>query len=97
MSFALAYMDKALGDLREIRAHLSRFYPQTAARFLDALEKKTATLADAPYAFPEYEHRPAYRKLVVSEYVLLYKVDDEHQIVAIHRILHGARNIRKHL
>ena len=97
MSYQLVYMDKALDDLREIREHLSRYYPNTADRFLDMLEKKTITLADNPHAFPEYDYRPAYRKLVVSEYVLLYKVDAEHHIVAIHRILHGARNIRKHL
>ena len=97
MSFQLIYMDKALEDLREIKKYLSLFYPHTAERFLDQLEKNTVLLADNPHAFPVYEYRPVYRRLVVSDYLLLYKVDTGRRIVAVHRILHGARNIRKHL
>ena len=97
MNYQLVYMDKALDDLLGIKEHLSRFYPNTAKRFLDLLEKKAEMLMDNPYIYPEYVHRPAYRKIVVSDYILLYKVNENRKTVAVHRILHGARDIREYL
>ncbi|MDL2293946.1 type II toxin-antitoxin system RelE/ParE family toxin [Ruminococcaceae bacterium OttesenSCG-928-D13] len=90
-------MELAVQDYDDISDYLSGFYPGTRQKFLDELEKYTATLEDNPCAFEQYELNPAYRRMVVMDYLVFYKVKREKKTVEIHRILHGARNIRQFL
>jgi len=93
--YDVVFMDLAYEDYDGISEYLSQFYPLTPERFLTELEKCTAVLQNTPHAFEVYEPCPQYRKMVVREYLVFYKVFDENRRVEIHRILHGARNIRE--
>jgi plasmid stabilization system protein ParE len=90
-------MDLARQDYSEITEYLSSFYPSTPVHFLDALEKSITVLEEHPYAYEKYEHNDSYRRIVVMEYLVFYKVKDESNTVEIHRILHGSRNIKHFL
>jgi hypothetical protein len=50
-------------------------------------------LAENPYRAAEYEYDVRYRKAIVDDYLIFYRVDDDKRLVSIFRILHGARNI----
>jgi plasmid stabilization system protein ParE len=61
------------------------------------LKKKTSRLKDYPYSCPEYEDDPDYRRLVVGDYLVFYKVNEDDKTIEVHRILHGSQNIQKQL
>jgi len=92
--FNVVFMELAYDDYDEISEYLAQFYPGTIGRFLTELEKYTTILQSTPYAFETYEPYPQYRRMVVHDYLVFYKVFDETHKVEIHRILHGARNIQ---
>jgi len=92
--YDVQFMDMAYEDYNAIYEYLSQFYPGTPGKFLAELEKCTATLEHSPFAFEVYEPVPQYRRIVVQSYLVFYKVIDESRKVEIHRILHGARNIK---
>ena len=45
-----------------------------------------------PYMFSEYKHNSNYRKaVIIFEYLVFYRVDEQKNQVKIYRILHGTR------
>jgi plasmid stabilization system protein ParE len=95
------YSVKLLGlaedDLDKICEYLSRFYPGTVGRFLEALEKGFANVARNPRMYQPYEWHEEYRRIVVGDYMAFYKTDDNEKRVDVYRILHGKRNIPEYL
>jgi len=97
MKYRAIYLDTAKHDVSEIRNYLSQFYPGTPNRFLTALKKGVENICDNPFICPVYEDNPAYRKMVVLDYLVFYKILDTDKAIEIRRILHGMRDIRAHL
>jgi len=97
MMYDVKFMDLAYEDYDAISEYLTKFYPSTLDKFLAELEEHTTTLHSTPYAFEVYWPNPKYRRMVVQGYLAFYKVFDENHKVEIHRILHGARNIKNML
>jgi plasmid stabilization system protein ParE len=95
------YSVKLLGvaedDLDEICEYLSRFYPGTVGRFLDTLEKSFDNVAHNPRMYQPYEWNKEYRRIVVGDYLVFYKTDDNEKRVNVYRILRGKRNIPEYL
>jgi len=84
-------------DLNDIARYLSGFYPKTASRVLKELREKITKLGDTPKMCEVYRLDPAYRRLVVDQYLVFYRVNDENKIVEIHRVLRGAWNLPQYL
>jgi plasmid stabilization system protein ParE len=97
MTYTVVYEDEALLDQEDIVRYLSRYYPDTPRRFREALDARLSALADMPYMYPAYDKNPAYRKMVVSDYLVFYKVNDAERTIELHRILHGSRDLDRHL
>lgn len=97
MKYTVFLLQGAQENLREIREYLSRYYPSTPKKFRAEFQKQVAALQEHPYMFEEYTENPRYRKMPVLNYLVFYLVDEENQRVQIYRVLHGARDIRKHL
>ena len=97
MTYKIKYLPLAVEDLSEIARYLSGFYPKTASRVLKELREKIAKLGDAPRMCEVYRLDPAYRRLVVDQYLVFYRVNDENKIVEIHRVLRGAWNLPQYL
>ena len=97
MKYTVLFMDLAEQDYYAISEYLANFYPSTIEKFLDELEKYTATLEDNPRAFEVYEHVPSYRRMVVMDFLVFYKIKEDDKSVEIHRILHGSRDIKRFL
>ena len=43
----------------------------------------------------EYLNKKGYRKLIVDNFITLYKVDDEKKIVTVMRVIYGRRQYEK--
>jgi addiction module RelE/StbE family toxin len=92
MVYEVKLLRKAAKDIEEICQYLSQFYPGTPGRFLDELEKTLDGLAQNPYMSVEYEGNKAYRRLIVQDYLVFYKIAKPGRVVKIYRVLHGKRN-----
>ena len=85
-------LDTALGQYTLSLAELSR---QAADRA--ELREKITKLGDTPKMCEVYRLDPAYRRMVVDQYLVFYRVTDENKIVEIHRVLRGAWNLPQYL
>jgi len=97
MKYDIIYLKPAMGDVEEIRAYLSQFYPNTPVKFLTALKHGIEHLCDNPYLCAEYSDNPAYRKMSILDYLVFYKVFEEEKIVEIHRVLYGRRDLKTYI
>ena len=84
MTYKIKYLPLAVQDLNEIARYLSGFYPKTARRVLKELREKITKLGDTPKMCEVYRLDPAYRRMVVDQYLVFYRVTDENKIVEIH-------------
>ena len=97
MKCTLKYMDLALMDVAEIKEYLSGFYPGTWIRFSEKLKENMETLTSLPYMCNFYRSGSDFRRLLVEDYLVFYKVDETKKTINIYRILHGARNIQRYI
>ena len=89
MTFKIVYLPLALQDLTDIAAYLSQFYASTFGAFMQSLEKGILNLETSPLIGTKHGN---YRRLVVSDYLVSYKADEDAQLVKIYRVLHGAQD-----
>ena len=97
MTYKIKYLPLAVQDLNEIARYLSGFYPQTASRVLKEMRDKITKLSDNPKMCEIYRLDPAYRRMVVDQYLVFYRVNDETKVVEIHRVLRGSWNLLQYL
>ena len=95
MKYRIRYLPETVTDRAEIRVYLFQFYEDTAKKFFALLKEKIERLKEFPYSCPTYEDDPDYRKLVVGDYLVFYMVNEGDKTVEIHRIFHGAQDIRQ--
>jgi len=93
MGYKIEYSDFVESDLIEISDYLSGFYEKTLERFLYAYDKRILALADNPYLYRVCLQNSAYRRAIISDYVVIYKVIEESKTVEVYRVLHSSRNI----
>ena len=94
MKYRIKYLPTFTADRDVIKAHLSRFYIGTEKRFFTLVRKKVDRLKDFPLMYPVSEFDLNYRKMVIGDYLLFYIVNEDNKTVEIHRIFHGAQDIR---
>jgi plasmid stabilization system protein ParE len=97
MKYTVRFLSFAQEDKRNILIYLRQFYPSTPGKFSAALKAGISTLKDNPYQYPLYPDYPAYRRMIVGNYLVFYRVNDEALIVEVHRILRGSWDIPHHL
>jgi plasmid stabilization system protein ParE len=95
--YSVTLLETACDDLDGICEYLSRFYPGTVGRFLGALEESFDNAAYNPRMYRPYEWNKEYRRIVVGDYLVFYKIDDDQKRLDVYRILHGKRNIPEYL
>ena len=82
-------MSRALRDLDEIYAYVAKtlLEPGTAEKLLDTLEREIMSLESVPYRCAERKvgayAGKGYRQLVIKNYIVIFRVDEEHRTVAV--------------
>lgn len=73
--------------------------PAAASSFLDEIEKCYGYLKSNPMMYSKcYDNRlekEGYRKVVIKNYIVVYKVDEDAKIVSILRFFYGAQDYAK--
>ena len=93
MTYRIKYLPLAVQDLNDIARYLSGFYPKTASRVLKELREKITKLGDTPKMCEVYHPDPAYCRMVVDQYLVFYRVNEEIKTVEVHRVLRGTWNL----
>ena len=97
MTYKIKYLPLAVQDLNDIARYLSGFYPKTASRVLKEMREKITKLGDTPKMCEVYHLDPAYRRMVVDQYLVFYRVNEEIKTVEVHRVLRGTWNLPQYL
>jgi plasmid stabilization system protein ParE len=97
MNYKLRYLPLACEDIEELVTYLLRFYPGTAGFFLGELEQRIADLRNHPKMCEEYAEDTYYRRMVVSDYLVFYHVNERREAVEIHRVLRGSWDVNRYL
>lgn len=75
--YALRYLKLAESDLNEIQHFNKRFSKNYQMDILAKLQVRCESLMSQPYIYPEYEYNPLYRKMVVGDYHVFYRVSEK--------------------
>ena len=101
MVYKVGFYGIALEEYFGVIEYLSQFYAGTVRKFFDEFEKCRLILAENPYTYQVYESVPAYRRAIVGDYLVFYKVfdpaDNQQGVVEIHRILRGTCDIKRYI
>ena len=97
MRYEIAYLPEARSDTRQIRRYLAQYYQSTVTNFFDMLKESIGNLKTNPLMYERCASRPEYRRMVVGDYSVFYKVLDDKHRVEIHRILHSSRQIERYI
>ena len=97
MTYKIKYLPLAVQDLNDDAWYLSGFYPKTASRALKEMRERITKLGDNPRMCEIYPLDPAYRKMVVDQYLVFYQVNENTRTVEIHRVLRGSWNLPQYL
>ena len=97
MKYTVRFSPFAKEDKKEIKTYLSKFYPRTPQRFTVLLKKHITYLKDNPYVYSEYPENMNYRRMLVGNYVVLYKINDAEKQVDVYRILRASWDLLKYL
>ena len=98
MSYKLIISRNAHDDLTDIAGYITRELnnPQAAAGFLDDVEESYRRIINNPRMYSlcrdERLGRMGYRKIVIKNYLILYRINEESQEVYIVRIVYEGRN-----
>ena len=95
MAFKIDITDSAHRDLDGILSYLEEtlFTSAAALRFAEKLETCYKRILEYPQLYPlcrnESIAAKGFRCAVVMRYIVFYKINDEKNIIHIHRIIHG--------
>lgn len=94
MPGAVRYSQQAEDGLLQIHGYNAAHSIQAASRFVTHLHDNCLRLSEMPgLGVSRDKLRPGLRQRVVSEYLILYRIDgDSIQVV---RVVHGRRNLKK--
>lgn len=98
MGYKLKVTQNALDELSQIVNYISNHLdnPKAAYDFLDKVEEYYCRLIDNPRIYQLCDHKDfsekGYRKAVIKNYVLIYRIDEDKKTVFILHILYGRQD-----
>lgn len=103
MAYKLSITNNAAAELDDILSYLSKYLDNSAAAsdFLDKVEESFHRLSDNPKIYQLCDHRDfkekGYRKVVIKNYIMIYRVDETTSTVYILHFFYGRRNYYEYL
>lgn len=98
IKYELILTDRAKHDLEDIYEYIAKslMAEKAAEKLINKFEKNILRLETMPEScsiIEEFEERKIqYRKLIINNYVAIYRIDEENKKVYIIRIVYGGRN-----
>ncbi len=101
MIYKLVVSKEAAEDIEDIVYYIVSELnnPSAAAAFLDDVEKSYHNIVEKPAMYSlcnDYRLRNGgYRKIVIKNYLILYRINEENKTAIIVRVVYGGRNYSK--
>ena len=95
MKFKAKYLATARQDRATIKSYLDQYSTNAAKRLFDKIRHRIELAKENPYMYEAYKRRPQFRRIVVDDYLVFYKIDEESKIIEVHHILHGMIDIEQ--
>lgn len=96
--YKVEYLPSALNDMSGIIGYIGKELADRAAadRLAEKFVESAEGLGDFPYAYPVYVPvkplKNEYRKAVIDNYLMFYRVDEAAKTVTVSRVIYGKRN-----
>ena len=97
MKYSVKFLETVRHDRNVIKAYLDRYSTTAAKRLFDKIKGKMELVKNNPYMYVSYERRPQFRRIVVENYLIFYKVIEETKIIEVHHIFHGMMDVEQYL
>ena len=97
MRYTVRYLETVRRDREAIKAYLSQYSTTAAMRLFEKIRNKMELVKSNPYMHKSYEGRPQFRRMVIEDYLIFYKVIETSKTIEVHHIFHGTRDIEQHL
>ncbi len=97
MKYSIEWHDTAYEDSEAVRRHLDQFSETAFSRIMKKIISNMELIKVHPYMYEAYERRSKYRRMVVEDYLLFYKVFEAERRIEVVRILHSAMDIEGQL
>ena len=101
MSYKLRYLPSFVEDYWQTLHYISHklHAPQAARRLLHQTDHAIAALADDPRLGSPYitldGKETGYRRLIVKNHIVFYRVDEQAREICVHRIVYGRRDLER--
>ena len=101
MAYKLLITKEANNDINEIIGYIVNILknPIAAGNLIDEIEKLYTVITDNPSAFSLCNdsrlRNDGYRKIVVKNYIIFYKVIEERKAVYVMRVIYGRHDYLK--
>lgn len=98
MSYKIILSDEAYADIDETLDYITNnlHNPIAARNLLGKIEAEYNELSLNPYMYAACNdvqlRKEGYRKVVINNYVMIYRVDEDSNFVYIVRVFYGGRN-----
>ena len=94
IKYRIEYISTFYFDVLDVESNLKE-YPQKAKRLFEKLDSKLLYLVEHPEMYPIYDDFPAFRRVVIEDYLVFYSINDN--IIEIHRLICGRMNVIEQL
>jgi len=88
MKYRAKYFITAKQDREAIKAYLNQYSTKAYTRLFAKIKRNIEYAKSNPYMYEIYERRPNFRRIVVEDYLVFYKVDESEKLLEVHHILH---------
>jgi addiction module RelE/StbE family toxin len=97
MKYRVKYLVTARNDREVIRKYLNQYSLTAFQRIFGKIKSNMELVKNNPDMYETYERRPQFRRMVVEDYLVFYKVNEADKTIEVHHILHGAMDIEQHI
>jgi len=94
MKYRAKFLITAKQDREVIKAYLNQFSTKAYIRLLAKIKRNIEYAKSNPYMYEVYERRPNFRRMVVEDYLVFYKINESERLIEVHHILHGMIDIQ---
>jgi len=97
MKYKVKYLDTVRHDREAIKKYMSQYSSTAAKRLFERVKAKVERVKENPHMYEVYWRRPQFRRIVVGDYVVFYRIVESENVVEVHHILHGMMDIEQRL